>query len=255
MSINLTQWEEDYESVIQFSPFTKNELYLFNSLENDEIDDRNGLVGCIGIDLEAKGADLHTTWFNAKTTLKTRHFNDVRNEIIGFMRGWIKHFAAAGRWDYRAICLQPCAQCVPDKGAGFKIQRSSYMFYILCNPTKGGCEFFVSAYDNEFLKYELAGQHDLPLTCFSVEPITGTLIWIVKGQAGYIPCSVNVNSQKGNRRIADAENARRHITRAQEAAMLNGSTYGWNNDAAKPWNYYPKSGSPRWAMENLILLV
>ena len=48
---------------------------------------------------------------------------------------------------------------------------------------------------------------------------------------------------KSNREVADIANAAVGITRAQEAAMLAGSMFGWQTPAADPKNY-DEQGQP-----------
>lgn len=76
----------------------------------------------------------------------------------------------------------------------------------------------------------------LPEKCFSVLPSTGELIAIEKGCRGYAPSSMNVPG-KSPRETADAANRAMGVSRAQEAAMLAGSMFGWAVPAADPANY------------------
>jgi len=253
MSYGITNWNEDYKTVIHCSSIKTNELHLFGGLEG-EAEDRHGLVGCIQVILQPKGNDLSTTWYNAKTSLKTKHFNTARNEIMDFLRCWIQYLTAMGQWDYTSISNHPGVHILEGKGAGFKMVIAPYRFYILCTPETQGCDIYVFAYDDNYLWYELAGQHELPSMCFSVEPWTGALIRITKGNKGYIPCKATANLQMDKRKIVDIENAKLHVTRAQEAAMLNGARFGWGVESTKPWNFIPISGAPRRSLAQLVLL-
>ena len=76
----------------------------------------------------------------------------------------------------------------------------------------------------------------LPESCFSTLGTTGELIVITKGENGYSPTDVfpqNTSPKEG----AAALNAANGVTKAQEAAMVAGSMFGWETPAANPKNY------------------
>lgn len=81
----------------------------------------------------------------------------------------------------------------------------------------------------------------LPDKCFSVATVTDEMIIIVKGETGgyIVGKKAGVTSREG----ADAENKAMGVTKAQEAAMLAGSLFGWDVPAADPKNY-DKQGQP-----------
>ena len=77
----------------------------------------------------------------------------------------------------------------------------------------------------------------LPEKCFSVLPSTGELIVIERGKAGYEISPVASFSGQTPRQSADVLNDTMGVTKAQEAAMLAGSMFGWQVPAADPKNY------------------
>lgn len=82
----------------------------------------------------------------------------------------------------------------------------------------------------------------LPVQCYSVLPSTGELIILTRGEGGYAPTDMTVGG-KSSREAADLANAAAGVTKAQEAAMLAGSMFGWAVPAADPKNYDQK-GQP-----------
>lgn len=83
----------------------------------------------------------------------------------------------------------------------------------------------------------------LPVFCFSTLPSNGTLIVVKNGEAGYYPSRLTVQG-KSPREVADFANEKTGVTKAQEAAMLAGSLFGWDCKAADPRNY-DKDGNPK----------
>lgn len=76
----------------------------------------------------------------------------------------------------------------------------------------------------------------LPDKCFSYLDSTGEMIVITKGEKGYTPTgtySQNSSPKTG----ASAINKANGVSRAQEAAMVAGSMFGWDVPAADPKNY------------------
>ena len=82
----------------------------------------------------------------------------------------------------------------------------------------------------------------LPEKCFSVLPSTGELIILEKGKMGYTPAGARANG-KSAREAADIANGTIGVTKAQEAAMVAGSMFGWQTPAADPKNY-DEQGQP-----------
>ena len=82
----------------------------------------------------------------------------------------------------------------------------------------------------------------LPDKCFSTLESSGELIVITKGEKGYAPTGTfpqNASPKEG----AAALNEANGITKAQEAAMVAGSMFGWAVPAADPRNY-DANGNP-----------
>lgn len=85
----------------------------------------------------------------------------------------------------------------------------------------------------------------LPMVCLSVNPSTGDIINIKLGQSGYYPSDWNrPGKREYNRETADFANEKAGITKAQEAAMLHGSMFGWHTKAAE-LKHYDENGKPK----------
>lgn len=83
----------------------------------------------------------------------------------------------------------------------------------------------------------------LPEVCHSTLPSSGELIVIKFGEKGYFRSEFSTDDAAQNRMFADDRNKKQGVTKAQEAAMLAGSMYGWNCPAANP-KHYNRQGSP-----------
>ena len=97
------------------------------------------------------------------------------------------------------------------------------------------CEF-AELYQNHGCHGIIPLRQSLPESCFSTLETTGELIVITKGEKGYSPTGVfpqDTSPKEG----AAALNAANGVTKAQEAAMVAGSMFGWDTPAANPKNY------------------
>lgn len=85
-------------------------------------------------------------------------------------------------------------------------------------------------------------RQSLPEMCFSVQETTGEQIVITRGKAGYALANEDQNVLP-SREAADAANQVMGVTKAQEAAMVAGSMFGWDTPAADP-KHYNEQGMP-----------
>ena len=78
----------------------------------------------------------------------------------------------------------------------------------------------------------------IPELCLSIEPSSGDLINIKRGFHGCYPSDWNRKGKReANRETATYVNEKMGVTKQQEAAMLQGSMFGWTIPAANPRNY------------------
>lgn len=80
----------------------------------------------------------------------------------------------------------------------------------------------------------------LPEMCYSTMPSSGELIIIKRGEPGYYRCEFSTDDKAYNHEFADDRNVKLGVNKAQEAAMLAGSMYGWDVPGADPKNYDDK---------------
>lgn len=83
-------------------------------------------------------------------------------------------------------------------------------------------------------------RQSLPEKCFSALESTGEIITIAKGENGYTPTGQYPQGDVSPKDAAAALNDAIGVTRAQEAAMVVGSMFGWDTPAADPKNYDAK---------------
>lgn len=79
----------------------------------------------------------------------------------------------------------------------------------------------------------------LPPKCFTLLPSSGDIIEVTRYEKGYRPIRKReaFETQGGRELFVDTANKRMGVTKAQEAAMLAGSLFGWDTPSAKPKNY------------------
>lgn len=77
----------------------------------------------------------------------------------------------------------------------------------------------------------------LPDQCYCVLSGSGEIVIVKKGESGYYPTEKLSWDREEARAIVDECNKAGGVTKAQEAAMLAGSMFGWDTPAADPRNY------------------
>ena len=82
----------------------------------------------------------------------------------------------------------------------------------------------------------------LPEKCFSITSTADEIVIITKGERYRRPAGARAEGVTA-REGATAANEAMGVTRAQEAAMVFGSIYGWDKPGADP-NYYNEQGEP-----------
>ena len=77
----------------------------------------------------------------------------------------------------------------------------------------------------------------LPDKCYAVLPSNDEIIIVKKGESGYYRTNKYGHDRAEALTIVDEDNERDGVSRAQAAAMLAGSMFGWATPAADPKNY------------------
>ena len=96
------------------------------------------------------------------------------------------------------------------------------------------CEFAECMKDNGIEVIPL--RSSLADKCFSYLETTGEMIVITKGEKGYTPTGIYPQNATPKEGVA-AVNEANGVSRAQEAAMVAGSMFGWQVPGADPKNY------------------
>jgi hypothetical protein len=234
--------KEDTTVAYELLP-SKDEGSLFFRLDG-ETALRCGAIGYMRLDFGKSGKEFRTTWFDGLKHLKTHEFKTEFNEVVDSLRNDGDRPPFASRENLAAFCAKTPGKELTVRGGGYTVRTLDRSYCFCCRPAQGDYDIYCFCYDNRCLLPELAGKHDLPDICYSVEPSTGDLILLKAGERGYYRCEYSADDPKYNLAFAAERNTKLGVTRAQEEAMLAGSIFGFDVPAAKPWNYEP-DGTPR----------
>jgi len=80
----------------------------------------------------------------------------------------------------------------------------------------------------------------LPDTCYAALETEDNIILIEKGEPGYVQTEIHPDAGQTKQEAADSINEKLGVTKAQAAAMVAGSMFGWEVPAADPKNYDEK---------------
>ena len=93
---------------------------------------------------------------------------------------------------------------------------------------------FAERFEERNCKAIFPMRSSLPDHCYSMLSSENRLIKIVKGESGYLDLA---ELHEDGREIVDNKNSMLGVTKAQEAAMVVGSMFGWDKPGADPANY------------------
>ena len=77
----------------------------------------------------------------------------------------------------------------------------------------------------------------LPELCYSVNKTTGEIIVLKKGETGFYKTDIPSSGREESQEIADEQNQKLGVSKAQAAAMYTGSLFGFETPGADPKNY------------------
>lgn len=97
------------------------------------------------------------------------------------------------------------------------------------------CEF-AEKYESHGCTGIIPLRKSLPEKCYAHLESTGAIVIIVKGEKGYVP-TANYPVDCDPKESVDALNETIGVTKAQAAAMVAGSKFGWDKPAADPKSY------------------
>jgi len=210
------------------------ESHLLCKLEG-EAAERHGAIGymCISIVLEDQ---FRSKWYDCQSHLKSQDLKTELDAVIRSLRNDGSEPPFASMENLEVFCNRTVV-------SNYTIRTTGYSYYLRLTPMRERYDACIFVYDNRYLLPELGGQHELPRMCFSTLPSSGAQIWIKRGSSGYVDF-IGGGTREEIRADVDKFNAKRGITKAQEAAMVSGALHGWDTPAAKPWNY-DTDGTPR----------
>ena len=102
------------------------------------------------------------------------------------------------------------------------------------------CEFAERMAQNRSAVIPL--RSDLPDCCYSVNKVTGEVIILKKGEKGFYRTDISTKGREESRELADFQNSKLGVTKAQEAAMYWGSLNGFDTPGADP-KQFDKDGN------------
>ena len=94
------------------------------------------------------------------------------------------------------------------------------------------CEFAERMAQNRSTVVPL--RSDLPDCCYSVNKVTGEVIILKKGEKGFYRTDISTKGREESRELADFQNSKLGVTKAQEAAMYWGSLNRFDTPGADP---------------------
>ena len=216
---------------------------LFFRMEG-EAAERHGAIGYLRVDFGVSGQEFWTAWFDCKKNLISAAFKCEFDKVISCLRYGGQEPPFGSRANLKTFCDEKPGKKLIARGWGYMVRMEGYSCYVRCLSRYDAYDIYCFAYDDRWLLPELSGQHELPDTCYSIEPFTGKMILIEGNKRGYYACEDSTDDTVYNRAFATYRNIKSGVTRAQEEAMLSGSIFGWHVPAAKPWRY-DANGAPR----------
>lgn len=215
-------------------PASPDEAGLFYS--EDEKDAELGTVGHLRADFGHKGKEFwHTWWPHNGDELNTLEFKAELQEFMDELRknGPLRSLSAMSGY-----CCDHNVGKLDDgsRGSyGYIAESENYRYCLRCTPIQGDYNVYLYVYDRRVqemvrLQKLLETERRLPEMCFSVLPSDGSLICVKNGETGYYKSEWDIDDPVKNREIADYNNKKMGVSKAQEEAMVAKSMTGWASE-------------------------
>ena len=212
-------------------PASSDELGLFYS--QDEKDAELGTVGHLRADFGNRGKEFWSTWWP--------HNGDAFNtsEFKAELQGFVDELRKDGPLKSLSAMSEYCSSHSTGRlgdgsrgSYGFVAESESYRYCLRCTPIRGNYNAYLYIYDKrqqemQKLQKLLDTEQNLPEMCFSVLPSDGSLICIKHGETGYYKSDWDTGDPVKNRELADFNNEKLGVSKAQEEAMVIKSMTGW----------------------------
>jgi len=212
-------------------PASSDEAGLFYS-ENEK-DAELGTVGHLRADFGSKGGEFWSTWWP--------HNGDTFNtpEFKTELQGFVDELRKTGPFKSLSAMLEYCSDHTAGRlndgsrgSYGYIAESESYRYCLRCTPVQGDYNAYLYIYDKHQQEMQklhklLESEQDLPEMCFSVLPSDGSLICVKHGETDYYKSDWDTGDPVKNRELADFNNEKLGISKAQEEAMVIKSMTGW----------------------------
>lgn len=212
-------------------PASPDEVGLFYS--QNERDAELGTVGHLRIDFGSRGNEFWSTWWpHNGNEMNTPEFKAELQEFVNELRknGPLNNLSAMSKYccDHNNGSLNDSSRV----NYGYIAESEHYRYCLRCMPVQGDYNAYLYIYDKRqqelhHIQRLLEEEQALPKMCFSVLPSDGSLICVKHGESGYYKSDWDTGDPVKNRELADFNNERLGVSKAQEEAMVIKSMTGW----------------------------
>ncbi|MGH1824237.1 hypothetical protein [Macrococcoides caseolyticum] len=199
----------------------------------DERDAELGTIGHLRIDFGSRGNEFWSTWWpHNGNELNMPEFKAELQEFADELRktGPLNSLSAMSKYccDHGDGKLESGLRDT----YGYIAESEHYRYCLRCTPVQGDYNAYLYIYDKRQQELQqiqklLETEQDLPEMCFSTLPSDGSLICVKHGETGYYKSDWDTGDPVKNRELADFNNEKLGVSKAQEEAMVIKSMTGW----------------------------
>ena len=219
------------------------QIYCYSS---DDESQEKACIGHLRGDFGTDGNEFWTSWFPHQGRIICDEIRAVYNTELDHV---VEALRENGLLQDRAtmskrLCRWPKAKIenAYSNQIALCIETQWQLFYLRCNPIKGDYNFCLYAYNKAALMEVQRQAKHLPAFCFTRLKSTGEPIRISYGANCYAHVEFE-NPYRSIEKQLDELNEYYCADKAQIAAMVMGSMFGWHTPAANP-KMYDKQGLP-----------